>query len=88
MSKLFPPTALRHRHAQTVHDSSSFYKIDYVIVIKIFLYLEGHQNLISGSKVTVLLLKCGFLPIDGVASGRISACSLRSRLVYNDLEEC
>ena len=32
-------------------------KIDYVIVIKNFLNPEGHQNPISGSKVTALLLK-------------------------------
>ena len=33
----FPPTALRRRHAQMVRDSLSSYKIDYAIVIKIFL---------------------------------------------------
>ena len=46
----FPPTALRCRHAQTFRDSSSSYKIDYVIVIKNFLNPKGHQNPISGSK--------------------------------------
>ena len=78
----FPPTALRRRHAQTVGDSSSSYTIDYVIVIKTFLNPEGHQNPISGSKVTVILLKGWILPIGGVASGRVCACSLRSRLVH------
>ena len=29
----FPATALRRRHAQTVRDSSSSFKIDYVIVV-------------------------------------------------------
>ena len=53
----FPPTALRRRHAQTVRDSSSSYKIDYVIVIKNFLNPEGHQNPISDSKVKAILLK-------------------------------
>ena len=48
----FPPTALRGRHAQMVRDMSSSYKIGYVIVIKKFLSPEGHQNPISGSKVT------------------------------------
>ena len=38
------PIALRRRHAQTVRDSSSIYKIDYVIVIKNFLNPEKHQN--------------------------------------------
>ena len=33
----FPPTVLWRRNAQTVRDSSSRYKIDYLIVIKNFL---------------------------------------------------
>ena len=45
------------RNAQTVRDRSSSHKIDYVIVIKNFLNPEGHQNPISGSKVTAILLK-------------------------------
>ena len=32
------------------------YKIDYIIVIKNILNLEGHQNPITGSKVTAILL--------------------------------
>ena len=56
--------------------------IKYVIVIKTFLNPEGHQNPISGSKVTVILLKGWILPIGGVASGRVCVCSLHSRLVY------
>ena len=60
MSHPFPPRALRRRHAQTVRDSSSSYKIDYVIVIKNFLNPEGHQNRIIGSKVKAILLKGGF----------------------------
>ena len=58
------------------------YKIDYVIVIKSFLNPEGHQNPISVSKVTAILLKGWILPIGGVAWGRVCACSLRSRLVF------
>ena len=57
MSHPFPPTALRRRHAQTVRDRASSYKIDYVIVIKIFLNPKGHQTPISGSKVTAIILK-------------------------------
>ena len=60
----------------------SSYKIDYVIVIKNFLNPEGHQNRISGSKVTAVLLVGWILPIGGVASERVCACSLRSRLVF------
>ena len=51
------------------------------MVIKNFLNIEGHQNPISGSEVTAILLKGWIWPIDGVASGRVCACSLRSRLV-------
>ena len=68
--------------ANTVKDSSSSYKIHYVIVIKNYKNTEGHQNRITGSKVTAILLKGWIFPIGGVASGRVCACSLRSRLVY------
>ena len=51
-SQPFPPTALRRRHTQTVGDSTLSYKTDNIIVIKNFLNSEGHQNPISGSKVT------------------------------------
>ena len=61
-SEPFPPTALRRRHAKMVRDYSSSYKIDYFIVIKTFLNPEGHQNPISGSKVTAILLKAWILP--------------------------
>ena len=54
------PTALGRRHAQTVRVSSSSYNIDYVIVIKSFLHLEGHKNPIGGLKVMSILLKSGF----------------------------
>ena len=52
------PTALQLRHAQTVRDSSSSYKIDYVIVIKNFLNLKGHR--FTGSKVTAILVRGRF----------------------------
>ena len=82
LSNPFPPTALRRRQAETVKDGSSGYKIDYVVVIKHFLNLEGHQNPMSTSKVTAILLKGFIWPIGGVASGRVCACNLRSRLVF------
>ena len=53
----FPPTALRRRHAQTARYSTSSYKIDYFIVIKNFLNPKEHENPISGTKVTAILLK-------------------------------
>ena len=43
---------------------------------------EGHKNRITGSKVMAILLNGWILPIGGASSGRFSACSLRSRLVY------
>ena len=64
-----------------VRDSTSSYKIDNVIVIKNSLNPKGHQNPISGSKVTAILLKRWLLPIGGASLGRVCACSLRSRLV-------
>ena len=67
----FSSQSLRRRHAQTVTDSTSSYKIVYVLVIKIFLNPEGHQNPTSGSKVTVILLKRWILPIGEVASKRL-----------------
>ena len=63
------PTALRRRHAQAVGDRSSSYKIDYVIVIKNFLNPKGHQNRISGSKDTAILLKGLILRIGGASAG-------------------
>ena len=44
------------------------------------LNLEGHQNRI-GSKVTAILLNGWILATSEVASGRVCACSLPSRLV-------
>ena len=63
VSEPFSPTASRRRYAQTVKDRSSSYKIDFFIVIKTFLNLEGHPIHMSGSKVTAILLKGLILPI-------------------------
>ena len=63
------PTALQCRYTQTVGDKPSGYKVDSVIVIKKFLNPEGHQNPISGSKVTAVLLKGWILPIGGASAG-------------------
>ena len=65
----FPPTALRHCHAQTVRDRSSSYKTGYEIVIKNFLHPKGHQSPISGSKVMVTLPNGWILPIGGASAG-------------------
>ena len=50
-------------------------------MIKNFLNPEGHQNPVISSKVTAILQKGWILPIGRAASGRVCACSLRSRLV-------
>ena len=69
MSQPFPNTALRRRYAKTVRDSTSNDKIDYILGIKGFPNLEGHQHPISGSKLTAILLKGLILPIGGASSG-------------------
>ena len=46
-----------------------------------FLSLEGHLNCVICSKVTAILVNGEVLPSGGVASGRVCACSLCSRLV-------
>ena len=68
VSQPFPPTALQCIHTQTVRDSTSSYEIDYVIVIKNFLNLEGHENPIGGSKVTAILLRRRLVFFDGGTS--------------------
>ena len=52
-----------------VRDKASSYNIDYLIVIKSFLNPEGHQNPISGSKVTDILLKGWIWPIGEASAG-------------------
>ena len=46
-------------------------------MIKNFLNPKGHQNIISGSKVTAILLNGWIWPIGGVAAGRVApeACA-------------
>ena len=46
-------------------------------MIKNFLNPKGHQNPISGSKVTAILLKGWILPIGGASAGRVcpAACA-------------
>ena len=53
----FPHTALWCHHAQTVGDSFSSYKINYVIVIKNFLNPKEHPNSINNLKVMAILMR-------------------------------
>ena len=62
-------------------DSSSSYKIDYATVIKNFLNPEGHENPISGSIVTAILLKGSIWPI-GEASSREGLCLQPSQQAF------
>ena len=64
-----------------VGDGASSHKIDWVRKLFEILNIEGHQHCIIGSKVTAILLNGWVLLIGGAASGRVCACSLRSRLV-------
>ena len=74
--------ALRRRHAQTVRDRASSYKIDYVVVIKSYLNPKGHQNPISGSKVTAILLKGWILSIGGASAVEGLQSTRLPRLVF------
>ena len=55
-----------------VRDSSSSFKIDYVMVIKDFLNPEGRHNPISGSKIAAILLKGGFCLLVELQRGRVA----------------
>ena len=77
----FVKISLQRRHALTVTDSAFSQKIDHVTILKEILNPYGNPNRITGSKVTAILLNGWCLPIGGASSGRVCACSLRSRLV-------
>ena len=74
------------RHAQTVKNGAFSHKINYINIFTEILNPEGHQNCCIGSKVTAILLNGWILPTGGASSGRVCACSLRSRLVYLGLK--
>ena len=75
--------SLWRRHALTFADGAFSHKIGYITIFKEIVNPEGHLNRITGSKVTAILLNGWVLPIGGASSGRVCACSLRSRLVGN-----
>ena len=62
------------------YSSSSFLIINLFISSEI-LNLEGHLNHFFGSKIAAIFLNGWILSTGGVASGRVCACGLRSRLV-------
>ena len=65
-----------------VKNGASSHKTNYIDIFSDILNPEGHQNRCIGSKVTAILLNGWNLPTGGASSGRVCACSLRSRLVY------
>ena len=74
-----------------VRDSSSSCKIDYVLLIKTFLNLKGHQNPINGSKVTAILLKGWILPVGGSSAVEgLRSMGLHRLVIINrsDLQYC
>ena len=60
--------SLRRRHALIVGDGASSHKIDYVSKFQEILNFKGHQNRITGSRVTAILLNWWILPIAGGTS--------------------
>ena len=75
----FVEISLRRRPALMVGDGAFSHKIDYITILLEILNPKGHQNCITGSRVTAILLNGWTLPIGEAALGRV--CSLRSRLV-------
>ena len=65
-----------------VKNGASCHKTNCIDIFSEILNPEGHQNCCIVSKVTTILLNGGILPTGGVASGRVFACSPRSRLVF------
>ena len=59
MSLFFPQLYGVATPKQLKIDSSSGYTIEYITVVKNFIYPEGHQNCITGSKCTAILLRGG-----------------------------
>ena len=57
---------VQRRHAIMVEDGAFSNKKDYVTILEI-LNLKGHQNRITGSRVTVILLNGWILPIYGAS---------------------
>ena len=51
-----------------VEDGAFSHKIDYVTTSEEILNQEGHQNCITGSKVTAILLNGWILPIGGASA--------------------
>ena len=64
-----------------VRNGASSHKTKYINIFKEILNFKEHQNHCIGSKATAICLNGWILPTGGVATGRVCACSLPSRLV-------
>ena len=64
----FVEISLRRRHAILVEEGAFSHKIDYETIFKEILNLEGHQNRITGSRDTAILLDRWILPVGGVSA--------------------
>ena len=56
--------SLRHRHAPKVGNGAFSHNIDLITFLLEILNLEGHQNRITGSRVTAILLNKGIFLLD------------------------
>ena len=70
-----------------VRDSTSSYKIDYVIVMKTYLNSEGHQNPISGAKVTAILPIGGASAVEGLRSTGLPRLVFYIHIIKNKLSQ-
>ena len=82
--------SLRRRHVLLVEDGAFSHKIDYGTIYLETQHLKGHQNCITGSRVTAILLNELIYPMgqSGGAS-RWRVCYQRGlpRLVFNCTEQ-
>ena len=81
--------SLRRRHAPMVRNGAFSHKIDYITIFLENQNFEGHQNRITGSGVTAILLNGWIFPIgqSGEAS-RWRVCYQRGlpRLVFKGFQ--
>ena len=69
-----------------VEDGAFGHKIDYITIFRDILNLKGHQNCITGPKVTAFLLNGWILPIGGASAVkglRLHSASCAAGLLLN-----
>ena len=74
--------SLGRRHALMVGDGAFRQKIDYIAFFSEILNFEGHQNCITGSRVTAILLNGWILPVGGASAVEGLRSTGLPRLVY------